>query len=65
MLLSEEEKEQILNLSKKNTLEEAISYTLRHMERRCEEAGEVVKPLTTLEKMAYRFRNAYDNPISK
>ena len=65
MLLSEEEKEQILNLSKQNTLEEAISYTLRHMERRCEEAGEVVQPLTTLEKMAYRFRDAYDNPTSK
>ena len=48
--LTEKEKEQILQLSKQNTLEEGINYTLRHMKKRYEEAGIAVKPLTPLEK---------------
>ena len=49
--LTEEEKEQILKLSRQNTLEEGINYALRHMEKRCKEAGEEVIPLTPLEKL--------------
>ena len=48
--LTEKKKEQILELSKQDTLEEGINYALRHMVKRCKEAGIAVKPLTPLEK---------------
>ena len=38
--LTKKEKEQILKLSKQNTLEEGIKYALRHMVNRYKEAGE-------------------------
>ena len=44
--LAEKEKEQILELSNQDTLEEGINYALRHMVKRCKEAGIGVKPLT-------------------
>ena len=37
--LTEKEKEQILQLSKQETLEKGIKYALRHMIKRCKEAG--------------------------
>ena len=44
--LTEQEKEQILQLSKQETLEEGIAYALRHMMTKiCKEAGEEVTPL--------------------
>ena len=63
--LTEKEKEQILKLSKQNTLEEGIKYELRHMVNRCKEDGEEVTPLTVLEKIAIIFYNAYSTPASK
>ena len=63
--LTEKEKEQILELSKQDTLEEGINYALRHMVKRCKEAGIAVKPLTPLEKIANKFYNAYSSPASK
>ena len=44
--LTEKEKKQILELSNQDTLEEGINYALRHMVKRCKEAGIGVKPLT-------------------
>ena len=49
--LTEKEKEQILQLSKQETLEEGIAYALRHMIKRCEEAGEEVTPLIPLRSL--------------
>ena len=57
--LIEKEKEQILQFSKQETLEEGIAYALRHMTKRCTEAGEEATPLIPLENLAYRFHNAY------
>ena len=63
--LTEKEKEQILQLSKQETLEEGIAYALKHMTKRCNEAGEEVTPLTPLEKIVIRCYNAYSTPASK
>ena len=35
------------------------------MEKICKEAGEEVIPLTPLEKISYKFHNAYSTPASK
>ena len=39
-------------------------YALRHIIKRCEEAGEKPTPLTLLEKLAFRFYNAYSAPAT-
>ena len=52
--LAEKEKKKILELSKQETLEEGINYALRHMVKRCKEAGEEVTPLNPLEKISNR-----------
>ena len=57
--LTEKEKKEILELSNQETLEEGINYALRHMVKRCKEAGIEVTLLTPLEKIANKVYNAY------
>ena len=63
--LTEKEKKQILELSNQETLEQGINYALRHMVKRCKEAGIEVTPLIPLEKIVNEFYNAYSTPASK
>ena len=47
-----------MQLSRRDSLEEGVRFALTHMRRRCEEAGEEPTPITELEKLAVRHRNA-------
>ena len=57
--ITEKEKDQILELLKHESLEEGVIVALRHMNKRCEEAGEEQMSIIVLEKLALRFNNAY------
>ena len=47
-----------MHLSRQDSLEEAVQFSLTHMRRRYKEAGEEPTPITDLEKLSVRHQNA-------
>ena len=56
--LTEEEELRVLQLARKDSLEEAVQYAITHMRRRCDEAGIEPAPINELERLALQHRNA-------
>ena len=54
-----------MQLSRRDSLEEAVQFALTHMRRRCKEAGEEPTPITELEKLAVRHRNASSSSTTR
>ena len=63
--LTEDEEKRVMQLSRQDSLEEAVQFALTHMRRRCKEAGEEPTPITELEKLAVRHRNASSSSATR